>query len=315
MRLDTLIGNYTAYRKALGESFRTQSQILKAFRRAIGAETEVTDILPGQVNTFLHGAGPIKPFWHAKYDVLAGLFRYALSRGLVRTSPLPTVKPQCTRSFVPYIYTHGELNRMLAAALTYQKNSGNHLDPHMVQTLLLSLYGAGLRCGEALSLRLADVDLKQAVLTIRDSKFFTSRLVPISLFLNDKLKRYAALRQQAGHAQNGDAPFFVKYNGQRVSICNIEKAFQRIREVARISRTDGGRYQPRLHDMRHTFAVHRLISWYQEGKDVQKLLPQLSVYLGHRHLAGTSVYLTMTPELLAQASQRFEDYALKGALQ
>lgn len=315
MRFDALIAKYTAYRKALGERFRTQSQILKSFCRAIGGETEVTDILPEQVNAFLHGAGPIKPFWHAKYDVLAGLFRYALSRGMAKTSPLPTVKPQCTKSFVPYIYTHEELNRLLAAALTYQKNSGNYLDPHMVQALLLSLYGAGLRCSEALSLRLADVDLRLAVLTIRDSKFFTSRMVPISLFLNDKLERYAALRQQAGHAQNDDAPFFVQYNGKRVSLWNIEKAFQRIRQVAGISRTDGGRYQPRLHDMRHTFAVHRLTSWYQEGKDVQKLLPHLSVYLGHRQLAGTSVYLTMTPQLLAQASQRFEHYAAKGGLQ
>ena len=315
MRLDAVIANYTAYRKALGERFRTQAQILKSFCRAIGGETEVTDILPEQVNTFLNGTGPIKPFWHAKYDVLVGFYRYALSRGLVRTSPLPTVKPQCTKSFVPYIYTREELSCLLAATLTYQKHSGHHLDPQMVQTMLLLLYGAGLRCSEALSLKLADVDLEQAVLTIRDSKFFTSRLVPISSLLNEKLQGYAAFRQQAGHAQNDDAPFFVKHNGQRVNLWNIEKAFQRIRKEAGVSRTDGGRYQPRLHDLRHTFAVHRLTSWYRKGKDVQRLLLQLSVYLGHRQLTGTLVYLTMTPEVLAQASQRFEHYALKGGLQ
>jgi integrase len=76
-----------------------------------------------------------------------------------------------------------------------------------------------------------------------------------------------------------------------------------------VRRDDGARYQPRLHDLRHTFAVHRLTSWYRRNKDVQRLLPQLSVYLGHVHLAATQVYLTMTSELLDEANQRFERYA------
>jgi integrase/recombinase XerD len=315
MRLDAMIANYTAYRKALGERFDTQAMWLKSFCRAIGNEAEVANIVPEQINDFLNRSGRSTLTWHSRYDALAGFYRYAISRGLVKTSPLPTVKPQPTKDFVPYIYTHEELSRLLASALTYQKHSGYHLDPQMVQTMLLLLYGAGLRCSEALSLRLADVDLEQAVLTIRDSKFFTSRLVPISSFLNEKLQRYASSRQQAGHKQNKEAYFFVKHNGQRVNLWNIEKAFRRIRKQAGVSRTDGGRYQPRLHDLRHSFAVHRLISWYREGKDVQKLLLQLSVFLGHRQLTGTMVYLTMTPQLLSEASRRFEHYALKGGLQ
>jgi integrase/recombinase XerD len=234
---------------------------------------------------------------------------------LVASSPLPTVKPQITKSFVPYIYTHEELRRLLATALIYQKKYHCCLDPHTIQTLLLLLYGAGLRVSEALSLRLVDVDLEQAVLTIRDSKFFTSRLVPIGSLLNQKLQQYAALQQQSVAPQNDDALFFVRLDGQRIKIRNIQAAFRHIRKKAGISRTDGASYQPRLHDLRHTFAVHRLTSWYREGKDVQKLLPQLSVYLGHRCLVHTSVYLTMTPELLTQASQRFEHYALQGGVQ
>lgn len=314
MRLDVVITNYTAYRRSLGERFHSNAQILKSFCRAIGGETDVTDILPEQVSRFLDGKGPITVYWHLKYDALLGFYRYALSRGLVGNSPLPTVKPKRPQPFVPYIYTEEELRRLLAAALTYQKNPG-HLEPEMVKTMLLLLYGAGLRRSEALSLRLVDVDLGQAVLTIRDSKFFTSRLVPIGASLNEKLRQYLVHRQQAGHSQVDDAPFFVKRNGQRVNKWNIEQAFQSIRQVAGINRTDGARYQPRLHDLRHSSAVHRLIAWYREGKDVQRLLPQLSVYMGHRHLASTSVYLSMTPELLAEASQRFEHYALHGGLQ
>ena len=107
----------------------------------------------------------------------------------------------------------------------------------------------------------------------------------------------------------GNAPFFISRDGRAIHQCTIEDIFQRIRGKADIRRTDGARYQPRLHDLRHTFAVHRLIAWYKQGADVQKWLPVLSVYLGHTYLAATSVYLTMTPTLLDQANRRFQQYA------
>ena len=88
-----------------------------------------------------------------------------------------------------------------------------------------------------------------------------------------------------------------------------ERAFVNLRNIAGISREDGARYQPRLHDLRHAMAVHRLVAWYREGADVQRLLPQLATYLGHVDVAATQRYLTMTPELLRQASRRFEGYA------
>ena len=89
----------------------------------------------------------------------------------------------------------------------------------------------------------------------------------------------------------------------------LASAFKRLREHAGVRRTDGSRYQPRLHDLRHSFAVHRLTVWYRQGADVQRLVYHLAVYLGHDRLAHTQVYLTMIPELLQQAGTRFERYA------
>lgn len=97
--------------------------------------------------------------------------------------------------------------------------------------------------------------------------------------------------------------------GNKIPLNTLERAFQKLRRHAGLRRIGGPRCQPRLHDLRHTSAVHRLTAWYREGKDVQLLLPQLSVYMGHTHLAATQVYLTMTPELLHEASLRFELYA------
>ncbi len=311
MKLHALITQYIVYRKSFGERFQTNERILKSFCNIVGTEIEVTNIGVEQVNAFLYSKGQITSSWHVKHNALLGFYRYVLSRGYATTSPLPTVKPKRPQPFVPYIYTQEELRRLLAAVFTYQKNRGR-LEPYMVHTLLLLLYGVGLRLSKAIGLTLSDVDLAQKLLTIRNTKFFKTRLVPIGVQLNETLMQYVAWRKQQGYSQSSDAPFFVGRNGKLVNIYTIEGAFQCIRKQAGIERTDKATYQPRLHDLRHTFAVDRLTSWYQQGKDVQKLLPHLSVYLGHKYLAATSVYLTMTSELLHQASERFEHYVLKG---
>jgi site-specific recombinase XerD len=110
-------------------------------------------------------------------------------------------------------------------------------------------------------------------------------------------------------AAGDDRRFFLSKRGSAIHPDTLEDSFQRLREHAQVRRSDGARYQPRLHDLRHAFAVHRLTEWYRQGADVQRLIHHLSVYLGHTHLASTQVYLTMTPELLQQAGTRFERYA------
>ena len=179
-----------------------------------------------------------------------------------------------------------------------------------MRALILLMYGAALRTSEALSLRIRDVDLSGAVLAVRDSKFFKSRFVPIGPHAVRVLAEYASRHDSL--SRKPDDPFFIGRNSKQIPIHMFERAFQKIRMHAGLHREGGPRCQPRLHDLRHTSAVHRLTSWYREGKDVQRLLPQLSVYMGHTYLAATQVYLSMTPNLLHQASVRFEHYALGG---
>lgn len=174
---------------------------------------------------------------------------------------------------------------------------------------MLLLYGAGLRISEALALTLADVDLSVSLLTIRESKFYKTRLVPIGPRLTAVLRTYADARGRQRHANDPAGPFFVTRTGTAVTRGMAERAFVRLRDIAGIAREEGARYQPRLHDLRHAMAVHRLVAWYREGADVQRLLPQLATYLGHVDVAATQRYLAMTPELLREASRRFERYA------
>jgi site-specific recombinase XerD len=178
-----------------------------------------------------------------------------------------------------------------------------------MRAILLLFYGAGLRRGEALRLTVADVDLPNSLLTVRYTKFFKSRLVPIGRDLAKVLSDYAAWRRVTFPAVGAGSNFFLGQDGAALPPITLGRAFQRLREHAEVRRCDTTRFQPRMHDLRHTFAVHRLTEWYRQGADAQRLVYHLSVYLGHVSLVSTQVYLTMTPELLREASTRFERYA------
>ena len=311
MKLHELVERYVSYRQALGESFAVGAKGLRAFARSIGPTADITAVRLKQVKTFLAGGRQQGTrSWHSRYSILSGFYRYVLSHGYLTTAPLPRMIPRRPSSFVPYIYSREELRRLLRGTDSYQRQTCC-LEPITLRTLVLLLYAAGLRLGEAVALNRGDVDLTAAVITIRRTKFYKSRLIPFGAHLGQALARYAATRPGQVARSHGDVPFFTTRTGARVKKNTIEGAFQRLREHTGIRRSDGGRYQPRLHDLRHTFAVHRLTSWYRQGADVQNLLPYLSTYLGHANLRGTQIYLSMTPELLHEAAARFDHYVWK----
>jgi integrase/recombinase XerD len=310
MTLNEIVLGYVAFRKSMGDDFTSAESLLKTFCRRVGRSIELADVTPDQVQDFLTGVGSVSGYWRRKYDVLRGLYRYAISRGFVDRTPLPREVVRAPR-FKPYIYTVEEVRRLLNGVSTCLSPRCK-LEPHTLQAILLLLYGAGLRVGEVVALTIADVDAIGSIIIIRNTKFHKTRLVPLGPQLNRVIADYARRRQAAGHSTDASAPFFVLRRGAPTSRQTIERAFRRLCRHTGVCRSDGARYQPRLHDMRHNFAVRRLTSWYQQGADVQRLLPQLATYLGHVKLAATQTYLTMTPELLQEASSRFEQYAFQG---
>lgn len=307
MKLSMAAADYVAHKQSMGMRFRTEARTLKSFCRAMG-ETSLQGVSPDRVHAYLAGSGPITSFWERKHSILNGFYRFAIARGYVTSSPLPRTVPKPLQAFVPYIYSHDELRRLLSAAAAYDSPHST-IDPTTFRLLLILLYGAGLRISEALGLTLADVDLISAVLHIRESKFYKTRLVPVSADLVRLLNPYATMRRR--NRATPASPFFVSRRGHAVTRSSAEYAFCRLRVRAGVMRDDGNsRHQPRLHDLRASFAVHRLVSWYRSGADLQRLLPQLSTYLGHINIQGTQRYLTLTPELLREASDRFEQYAM-----
>lgn len=311
MTLAQVVTDYVTLKQALGMRFRTEARILKAFARALG-DVELREVAPEAVQAYLAGSGPLTTFWHRKYEALTGFYRFAVGRGYPVSSPLPTTVPKRPAPFVPYLYTPAEVQRLLAAADRLAPNPRAMLPAATVRTLLLLLYGTGLRLGEALALTLADVDLPGSLLTIRTGKFYKTRLVPVGPELTRLLAAYAQVRQRLPRPAGMASVFLALRTGHPLSRGRAEAIFRRLRGEAGLRRMDGARYQPRLHDFRHDFAVRRLTAWYQAGADVQRLLPHLATYLGHADVAATQRYLTLTPELLHAASARFAAYAFGG---
>jgi integrase/recombinase XerD len=307
MKLHALVEAYIDYKQSLGMRFRSQAAVLRAFKRAMG-DIALAEVKPESVLAFIAGTGPITARWRENHRVLGGFYRYAIGRGFTTLSPLPTDIPRPPTPLTPYIYTVEELKRLLAATAMLQTPLSPLLASTM-RTLVLLLYGTGMRVGEALSLTLADVDLEDRVLRVCDAKFFKTRLVPIGPRLTRVLSAYRSERCRLPLLAGEASAFLATRTGLHLDYKRVSKLFGRLRQAAQIRREASARYQPRIHDLRHSAAVHRVIAWYRAGADVQRLLPQLATYLGHVDVASTQRYLTMTADLLNEASLRFEGYA------
>ena len=198
----------------------------------------------------------------------------------------------------PYIYAPDDIEALMAQA--------RQLTPMPAathETLVGLLAVTGMRIGEAIRLDRADIDWTSAVLTIRESKFGKTRMVPVQDSTLLSLERYARVRDRLC-PRTATAGFFVSTAGTRLIYACVGQVFRRLRDRAGI--WTGADHPPRLHDLRHTFAVRALLSWYQAGDDVEARLPILSTYLGHRDPRSTYWYLSAAPELLALAAQQLE---------
>jgi site-specific recombinase XerD len=312
VKITDAVHEFILYKQSLGMTYKNRALKLTAFARLAGP-VEIDSISPETVRRFLDAGRPVTAEWFNKFSTLKMFFRFALSRGYATQNPLPLSQPKNPRQFRPYLYSTEEVRKMMQ--VVDHRHRGNwHLEPYTIRTLILLLYGTGLRIGEAIRLQHRDVDLNDAILTVRETKFYKTRLVPVSSDLTSVLRGYFE-RKWNEKGFPSTTPFLATYDGRPVTHLTAELAFKRIRYEAGVKRTDGFYYQPRLHDFRHTFAVRRLVTWYREGKNVQRLLPHLATYLGHVGLRETSRYLTMTKELLDEASHRFELYASPGGKQ
>lgn len=308
MNLSEAITAYISYRQSLGENFHTNGGLLKQFRSYLAKDEPVEDITEAQTSGFLlSGNGQVTRKWFTRHTALLGFFKWCLARGYVINIPLTMDKPKAPPHIVPYIYSDDELRRLFSAATAYQGHQ-TVIYPECVKAILQVTYVLGLRISETMALRMKHVDLSSQCVTIHQSKFFTSRVVTFNNEVKSLFEKFFMWRISQKMSTDEDCSLWIRRDGTPMRLWSMKRIFKRVRRKAGISRNDNPIYQPRIHDLRHTFAVNRLRSWYKEGKDVQCLLPALSTYLGHKQVSYTSVYLTMTPGLMADANKLFYEY-------
>jgi integrase len=206
----------------------------------------------------------------------------------------------------PHIYREQEIVDLLAAA----RGLGPALRGATYEALFGLLASTGVRVSEAVRLRNSDVDLKQGMLTIRRTKFAKSRQVPLHPSATEALRRYRRVRDPLVEVTD-DAPFFVGWRGRRrgqmLSGRQVDRVFAQLR--MQLAWPDRGTHgAPRVHDLRHTFVVRRVLAWHADGTDIDQSMLGLSTYVGHAMVTNTYWYLSAVPELMALAGRRFESF-------
>lgn len=248
-----------------------------------------------------------RPTWWAQRLSFVRQFAHHRSATDPRTQiPSRDLLPHQPKRARPYLYSSDEIQRLLhAARVMHNRCERDALRPWTYYCLFGLLSVSGLRLIEARNLELKDVDLQSAVLTIRSTKFGKSRLVPLHASTCKVLGDYIKRRQQHWAARPVSSYLFVSNNGTRLDNGDIHRTFYFLsRQIGLRGVNDS--HGTRLHDMRHVFATNTLVHWYQSDQDPERLLPILSAYLGHVHVADTQWYLNNSPELMREAMRRLE---------
>ena len=303
------VEEYVAYRQALGYQIRTEAQMLRSFARYAddsGHQGPMTTELALQWARLPERSARL--YQARRLEVVRALARYLAPREPgTEIPPRGLLGPAHARG-PAFLYAASDIAALITAAQSLAPTGG--LRPLTYATLIGLLACTGLRITEALTLAADDVDLQAGVLTIRRTKFRKSRLVPLHASAVGPLRTYAADRDHRC-GRNPDMAFFVSAAGRRLPYTTVRHTFHVLLRQAMPGVVPVGRVRPRLHDLRHTFVCRRLLAWYRDGVDIDRVIDQLSAYLGHVKVSDTYWYLTGAPELLALAGQRFEQFAAR----
>jgi integrase len=293
--------DYLALRRALGHNLDEAHRLLPDFVAhldAIGVET--VTIETALVWAQRPDADPATTVWARRMTVARGFARH-----MAGVNPNTEIPPVGLVSFrqrwrPPFIYSPADIAVLMSAA---RQTIPTLMRAATVETLIGLLGATGMRVGEAIRLERDDFDTAEGVIVVRQSKFGKSRLVPLQSSSVDALCSYAQKRDELLVRQKSST-FFISTAGTRLLYADFGKSFRKLLQVTGVGAN--APHRPRIHDMRHSFAVHTLMRWYRAGEDVGALLPRLTTYLGHRDPCSTYWYLSAAPELLALAADRLE---------
>ncbi len=296
------VENYLTMRRSLGFKLRDMGYNLRHFVSFM-AQQRASVIITDLALRWAQQPQNVQPAqWAARLSFVRSFARYWSATDPRTEIPPMGLLPYRTKRATPYIYSNDEIQHLLKAARNLPPSTG--LRPWTYYSLFGLMAVTGMRISEVIRLDHADVDLQQGLLTVRLTKFSKSRLIPLHPSTVKKLKRYLHRRDEL-YPRHLTARFFLSNQGTPLTDCMVRWTFVKLSRQIGLRKV-GDSFGPRLHDLRHRFAVTTLLHWYRTGLDVEQRLPVLSTYLGHAHVTDTYWYLSAIPELLALTKDRLE---------
>jgi integrase len=310
--MQTMVGNYLAERRRLGFALGSSGLALMSFARYVDRLRHrgplTVEVMADWARRDKWNRGTPET-WARRLKLLQPFVRYLRQFDPRTEVPDESVFGPVPGRVAPHIYREDEIVDLLVAAR--RLNPPGSLRPMTFETLFGLIAAVGLRVSEALAVLDADVDLSAGMLTVRQSKFAKSRRLPLHPSTVEALARYRRLRSRKVRT-TAETPFFVGMRGKRLgqplSERQVDRVFSELRDrLGWVNR--GAHAEPRIHDLRHSFAVRRVMLWHERGTDIDQAMLALSTYLGHAKISNTYWYLTGVPELMALAGNNFERYA------
>jgi integrase len=304
------VADYLAHKRALGRKYHSEENELRLLVRFAGEHrvSSLGGLTPALLDDFLASRPRSRP---RSFNHLLGVVRcllgWAVTHELLDVSPLQARPRRVTSAHLPFLFDICQARRLLDAAAALPDNPRARGRGPTYRAIFALCYGLGLRAGEACRLRLGDIDTGRRLLVVTGGKFGKSRLVPHGPRIAELVEQHTE-RRQADGATGPDAALFSFDGRSCVAPGTATAVFHRLVATLDLAVPDGVS-PPTLHGLRHSFAVGCLLRWYREGLDPAVRLHQLSTFMGHVDPVSTAVYLTITPQLLDQASRRFEAFA------
>lgn len=306
------MADFLSHQRALGKRFLNEERALRLFDRYLVDEKvdTVAAITPTLIDAFLASRPRTRPrSYNLLLSAVGRLFKWLVRQERVLQSPVQSRPRHATAAQVTFLFDRTQAQQLLKAAAELPDNNNGRNRGQIYSLIFALMYGLGLRVGEAVRLCVHDVDLERNLLVIRETKFLKSRLVPFGPKLGARLREH--LHQQGQQSALDSAKPMFSFDPGRAKPINPSTVTQTFHALwPRLGlKVPAGSAPPRLHCLRHSFAVGTLLRWYRSGINPQTRLWDLSTFMGHVHPASTAVYLTITAELMAEANQRFNRFA------
>lgn len=301
-KLKKALEEYLSVRRALGFKLKNAGTLLHGFVE-FAEKKQATFITIKLALAWATQPKEAQPIWWAmRLGVLRSFAIYHSATDPRTEIPPEELLPYRYHRKPPYIYTDAEVSKLICAAKKLRSPRG--LRATTISTVIGLLSVTGMRSSESLNLDRKDVDLGRGVLTVRETKFDKSRLIPVHISTIDKLRKYARLRDKI-RPRPQSSIFFISERGTRLSYDMLRYWFLILSYQIGL-RNPGDSYGPRLHDLRHGFAIKVMLAWYRSKVSVEQDMVALTTYLGHGHVNDTYWYISAVPELLQLAALRLE---------